>query len=677
MASISISCSFFTPQALSRPNRTRNKISAKPSKLSSLRKANLQRELELKSRGGDRPDAGGEATTYTRLPPREDFSDVSLLSSSYLKLSEEVKLSEANVAGVEEKVETLEENDEEEEEKEREVKEYDDEDIWGNYRRLDVFEGSSGLIDEDDDEDDEVFEYGDEDVERAGLKDGEAICFSGEVEEEDEEDEEEEIGVKEKGVPAVMRCFDRAKIFVKAGDGGNGVVAFRREKFVPFGGPSGGDGGRGGNVYVEVDGSMNSLLPFRKSVHFRAGRGEHGRGKMQSGAKGVDVVVKVAPGTVVRQAKEVGSEGEGEEEEEKEVLLELLHPGQRALLMPGGRGGRGNASFKSGMNKVPRIAENGEEGPEMWLDLELKLVADVGIVGAPNAGKSTLLSVISAAQPTIANYPFTTLLPNLGVVSFDYDSTMVVADLPGLLEGAHRGFGLGHEFLRHTERCSALVHVVDGSAPQPELEFEAVRLELELFSPEIAEKPYVVAYNKMDLPDAYEKWPMFRETLRARGIEPFCMSAVQRDGTHEVISSVYELLKKYREANAEPKGLYDQVSENLDHVAKKIDKERRAAINEFEIFRDRGTGAWHVVGAGLQRFVQMTNWRYMDSDKRFQHVLEACGVNKTLKNMGVKEGDNVIIGEMELVWHDSANGSSRPTNSNKTSTDSVRWPQWK
>lgn len=219
-----------------------------------------------------------------------------------------------------------------------------------------------------------------------------------------------------------------------------------------------------------------------------------------------------------------------------------------------------------------------------WLDLELKLVADVGIVGAPNAGKSTLLSVISAAQPTIANYPFTTLLPNLGVVSFDYDSTMVVADLPGLLEGAHRGFGLGHEFLRHTERCSALVtqssldssfiyfiyvclstkslsfvcvkvHVVDGSAPQPELEFEAVRLELELFSPEIAEKPYVVAYNKMDLPDAYEKWPMFRETLRARGIEPFCMSAVQRDGTHEVISNVYELLKKYREANAEPKGL--------------------------------------------------------------------------------------------------------------------------
>ncbi|KAL1197803.1 GTP-binding protein OBGC [Cardamine amara subsp. amara] len=681
MASISIN-SFFTPQALARPNKTQ-KISAKPNKVSgrtqNLRKTKLQREIELKSRGGDKlqpvSDAGGEATTYTRLPPREDFSDVSLLSSSYLKLSEEVKLSDSNVARVEETFEILGES--EEEDKEEKDKNDDDDDIWGTYRILDVFEGNSGSIDEDDgDYEDEVFEYGDEtdveegDSEEAGVKDGDAVCYSG-------EEEDDEIGVKEKGVPAVMRCFDRAKIFVKAGDGGNGVVAFRREKFVPFGGPSGGDGGRGGNVFVEVDGSMNSLLPFRKSVHFRAGRGEHGRGKMQSGAKGVDVVVKVAPGTVVRQAREVGSEAEGEEEEEKDVLLELLYPGQRALLMPGGRGGRGNASFKSGMNKVPRIAENGEEGPEMWLDLELKLVADVGIVGAPNAGKSTLLSVISAAQPTIANYPFTTLLPNLGVVSFDYDSTMVVADLPGLLEGAHRGFGLGHEFLRHTERCSALVHVVDGSAPQPELEFEAVRLELELFSPEIAEKPYVVAYNKMDLPDAYEKWPMFRETLRARGIEPFCMSAVQRDGTHEVISSVYELLKKYREANAEPKGLYDQVNENLDHVAKKIDKERRAAINEFEIFRDSGTRAWHVVGAGLQRFVQMTNWRYMDSDKRFQHVLEACGVNKSLKNMGVKEGDTVIVGEMELVWHDSANGSSRPTDSNKTSTDSVRWPQWK
>ncbi|KAH1146407.1 hypothetical protein GYH30_041861 [Glycine max] len=301
-----------------------------------------------------------------------------------------------------------------------------------------------------------------------------------------------------------MRSFDRAKIYVKAGDEGNGVVAFRREKYVAVGGPSGGDGGRGGDVYVEVDGAMNSLLPFRNSVHFRAERGGHGHGSMQSGAKGEDVVVKVPPGTRGK----------------RECFVQVRD------------------------YKVPKIAENGEEGPEMWLELELKLVVDVGIVGAPNAGKSTLLSVVCAAKPAVANYPFTTLLPNLGVVSFDYDSTMVVADLPGLLEGAHRGFGLGHEFLRHTERCASLVHVVDVSSPLPDLEFDAVCLELKLFNPKLAEKPYVVAFNKMDLPEAYENWKSFKEKLQSHGITPFCMSAVKREGTHEVICAAYELLRK-------------------------------------------------------------------------------------------------------------------------------------
>ncbi|GFP81932.1 GTP-binding protein obgc chloroplastic [Phtheirospermum japonicum] len=439
-----------------------------------------------------------------------------------------------------------------------------------------------------------------------------------------------------------MRCFDRAKIFVKAGDGGNGVVAFRREKFVPLGGPSGGDGGRGGNVYVEVDGSMNSLLPFRKSVHYRAGRGSHGQGSQKNGAKGEDVVVKVPPGTVVR---ETGGD----------ALFELLRPGQRALLLPGGRGGRGNASFKTGVNKVPKIAENGEEGVEMWLELELKLVADVGIVGAPNAGKSTLLSVVSAAQPAIANYPFTTLLPNLGVVSFDYDATMVVADLPGLLEGAHRGFGLGHEFLRHSERCTVLVHIVDGSSQQPEYEFDAVRLELEMFSPELAEKPYIVAFNKMDLPEASDNWPSFKEALQARGIKPFCMSAITRNGTQEVINLAYELVQK--NAANKDQGMLDLDPEDLNYVGDMMKKQRSAPISEFEISHDNSTNTWQVVGAGLQRFVQMTNWRYQDSDRRFQHVLEACGVNKSLKKQGVKEGDTVIVGGMELVWHDAADAS--------------------
>ncbi|XP_030545644.2 GTP-binding protein OBGC, chloroplastic [Rhodamnia argentea] len=648
---------------------------------------------------------GPEATTYTRLPPREDFLAASIDAVSEVKLSDSrIALVDPGVDGV--CGEVGQEHDY------NDLEDGTDRGLAFNYISLDVFEGNSsariddgGDYDDDDDEEEEeeeeedsdygefegeeevlgldggkivsgydgdgnkvmamLYTVGDDDDEndcfagkKTGLKDGKAVNLA------DSEDEldDEEAQVKEKGVPAVMRCFDRAKIYVKAGDGGNGVVAFRREKFVPLGGPSGGDGGRGGNVYLEVDSSMNSLLPFRNSVHFRAGRGRHGQGSKMAGAKGEDVVVKVAPGTVVREA--------GKEE----VLLELLNPGQKALLLPGGRGGRGNASFKSGMNKVPRIAENGEEGPEMWLELELKLVADVGIIGVPNAGKSTFLSVISAAQPTIANYPFTTLLPNLGVVSFDYDSTMVVADLPGLLEGAHRGFGLGHEFLRHTERCSTLVHVVDGSSEQPELEFDAVRLELELFNPELAEKPYIVAYNKMDLPEAYERWPSFKERLEARRIQTFCMSAVKREGTYRVISAAYDVLQRSKEAKSTIEGWVDPSS--LNHVAEKVKDQRSASISEFEITHDSSSHTWHVIGSGLRRFVQMTNWRYVDSEKRFQHVLEACGVNKTLMKLGVKEGDTVIVGELEMVWHDSA-GRTGPSNINKGSTDSVRWPQWK
>ncbi|XP_028783840.1 GTP-binding protein OBGC, chloroplastic [Neltuma alba] len=659
----------FSSKALARPNtqnprRSTNKKQFRNPKISPKFKKHI---------GTYRPPPepvmlpGGEATTYTRLPPKDDYE--------YSAPSLEVKLYEASPATIKEEVDEL--LDEEEED------DLIDEDVvrgnlGRNYKKFGIFEvnddseyeyGDGEELEEEDDDDDDDEKLGfmgspnasissnDGGVDLLEFQNGDYVALS-----DDAEDIFEGGAIKEKGVPAVMRCFDRAKIYVKAGDGGNGVVAFRREKYVPLGGPSGGDGGRGGNVYIEVDGSMNSLLPFRNSVHFRAGRGAHGQGRMQSGAKGEDVVVKVAPGTVIREAGK------------DEVVLELLHPGQRALLLPGGRGGRGNASFKSGTNKVPRIAENGEEGPEKWFELELKLVADVGIVGVPNAGKSTLLSVISAAKPTVANYPFTTLLPNLGVVSFDYDSTMVVADLPGLLEGAHRGFGLGHEFLRHTERCSALVHVVDGSSPQPDLEFDAVRLELELFSPELAEKPYVVAYNKMDLPEAYEKWPSFREKLQSRGITPFAMSAVKREGTYEVICAAYELLCQYKEAKEECQDGRGIV--NLNHVAQAVEKERSAPISDFEVFHDSSTNIWHVVGSGLQRFSQMTNWRYIDSERRFQHVLDACGVYKSLMKQGVKEGDTVIVGEIEMVWHDS-NDKSSASRMKRRSTDSAKWAEWK
>ncbi|CAI5480455.1 unnamed protein product [Closterium sp. Yama58-4] len=431
-----------------------------------------------------------------------------------------------------------------------------------------------------------------------------------------------------RGLPAVMRCFDTAKIYIKAGDGGDGVVAFRREKFVPDGGPSGGNGGRGGNVIITADPALNSLLPFRRSVHFRATRGAHGKGSNRHGEAGRDVEIKVPPGTIVREVVGRGpvrdwgvksggeewadgeGEGEGAQQGEGEgegrALLELVRAGQSEVLLAGGRGGRGNAAFKTGRTNAPQIAEKGEEGPEIWMQapwkhptlwladtlllgpfsceervvlrrlkttfsspfpfflprwvqLELRVVADVGIVGAPNAGKSTLLAAISAARPKVANYPFTTLVPNLGVVAVPggFDS-MVWADVPGLLEGAHVGRGLGHQFLRHTDRCRVLIHVIDGSSPQPYLELQAVTRELALFSPSLAAKPRVIVFNKMDLPDAQQQWGSFQEARLG--------------------------------------------------LAAEVQRARRAAVNEFRVAFDGHTRVFEVTGEGIERFVQMTNW---------------------------------------------------------------------
>ncbi|XP_047319373.1 GTP-binding protein OBGC, chloroplastic [Impatiens glandulifera] len=644
--SLSIQSSYFSPQARAIPKPLKPQYNKKNSttkqKTRTLHKLRTKKDVSVLPPTPVTPGTGGDATSYTRLPAKDDFfidsTEFSLQPSSEVKLSESSPLQILSKKQIGQRMGEFEVGG----------GKFEENSSFG-YGKFEVFEVNS-----ESDNDDDASE--DEDEELMLQQGGSENVFDGM--------EEDELPVKEKGVPAVMRCFDRAKIFVKAGDGGNGVVAFRREKFVPFGGPSGGDGGRGGGIYFEVDVSLNSLLPFRQSIHFRAERGQHGRGSQQHGAKGDDVIVKVPPGTVIKAA--------GEDSESGVVLMELLHPGQKALLLPGGKGGKGNTAFKSRLNRVPRIAENGEEGPEMWLELELKLVADVGIIGAPNAGKSTLLSVVSSARPEIANYPFTTLLPNLGVVSFDYDRTMVVADLPGLLEGAHRGFGLGHEFLRHTERCSVLVQVVDGSSEQPEMEYDAVRLELELFNPELSEKPCLVAYNKMDLPEAYEKWVSFKENLEGRGIRCFCMSAATGKGTHEVISAAYELILAQKEANIN-QGCTEDV--NLNHVAEMVKKQRTAPINEFEITRDEGNNTWTVVGSGLQRFAQMTNWRYIDSERRFQHVLEACGVYKSLSKLGVKEGDTVFVGEMEMIWNDS-NGRTGPSNLKKSSSDSIRWPKW-
>eukprot|EP00897_Mesotaenium_endlicherianum_P009653 jgi/Mesen1/8716/ME000052S08144 len=447
-------------------------------------------------------------------------------------------------------------------------------------------------------------------------------------------------GTKERGLPAVMRCFDAAKIYAKAGNGGNGVVAFRREKYVPLGGPSGGNGGRGGHVYVRAHPSLNSLLPFRRSVHFRAGRGSHGQGSKCHGYAGEDTEILVPPGTIIREAPAPG-------EAEGPVLLELVKAGQRELLLPGGRGGRGNASFKTGRNNAPQ-----------WLQLELKLVADVGIIGVPNAGKSTLLSVISAAKPKIANYPFTTLVPNLGVVDLDYETT-VFADVPGLLEGAHSGHGLGHEFLRHTERCRVLVHVIDGTRPQPVHDYHAICQELSLFNPAMADKPQVVVFNKVDVPEADARWGEFEAAMAQEGVSALRMSAATGQHTEAVVRAARAVLATLPPAEADLEedagdaGLSARAKKQKASVGEMIQMRRAVPLEEFKVDVDRHTRTFYIQGEGLERFIQMTNWEYFEAVKRFQGVLDASGVTQALRSEGIRENDLVVIGQMQFNWHDT------------------------
>src|SRR5579884_1406599 len=315
-----------------------------------------------------------------------------------------------------------------------------------------------------------------------------------------------------------MQFYDRAKIYVKAGNGGNGSAHFRREKYVPFGGPDGGDGGRGGSVYLEVNPALNTLVDYHYHPHHKAKSGEAGGGQRKHGAKGDDLVLPVPAGTVARNA------------ETGELVADLTEPGQRVMVARGGRGGLGNVHFATPTNQAPREAQRGEPGEEVTLELELKLIADVGLVGYPNAGKSTLLSVVTAAKPKIADYPFTTLVPNLGVVVVgdpgdrDYES-FVLADIPGLIEGAAQGVGLGHDFLRHVERTRLLLHLIDGDnvALDPWEEFTIINRELEAYRPDLAELPQIIVFTKMDLPTARERWPDLQARAMAADLPAFAI----------------------------------------------------------------------------------------------------------------------------------------------------------
>ncbi len=415
--------------------------------------------------------------------------------------------------------------------------------------------------------------------------------------------------------------LDQAKIQIKAGDGGNGCVSFRREKYVPFGGPNGGDGGHGGDVILVVDPKLNTLSSFQHKSKFAAQRGQNGRGKDQTGASGADLRIPVPPGAVVRDA-EAGT-----------LIADLTTPGQELRVARGGRGGRGNARFATPTNQAPRMAENGEPGESRTLLLELKLIADVGIVGLPNAGKSTLLASVSAARPKIADYPFTTLEPYLGVVSLDGETTLVLADIPGLIEGASQGAGLGHEFLRHVERTRVLIHLLDGARENPLADYETINAELAAFGRGLETKPQIVGFNKMDLPDAQAQWPQVKRELGRRGIEAMAISAVAKDGVRELL---YRAAQKLQELPPV------ELVEPMPVIT---------LTQEEPFIIERRQDGWHVSGPQIEKLVAMSRFDSFEALQHLQHKLERLGVIEALTSAGVQEGDAVFLGDYEMEWH--------------------------
>ena len=347
-----------------------------------------------------------------------------------------------------------------------------------------------------------------------------------------------------------MKFLDQAKIFIQSGDGGAGCVSFRREKYIEFGGPNGGDGGKGGSVFIEAVPNLNTLIDFRYHQHFKAQKGCPGQGSDKTGSKGEDIVIKVPVGTEV-----LAEDGET-------LIVDMIEPGQVYRIAKGGDGGRGNAQFKSSTNQAPRYAEPGWPGEEMWVWLRLKVIADVGLIGMPNAGKSTFLSVVTKARPKIADYPFTTLHPNLGVAWVD-DYEMVIADIPGLIEGAHEGVGLGDRFLKHVERCSAFLHLIDATQEDVAFAYQAIRKELELYNENLSQKPEVVVLNKIDALTQEEALKKQKILEKASGKKVFLMSAVAKQGIFDCLIEVNQYIKRERKKrDDEAEFSEEKVSEN-------------------------------------------------------------------------------------------------------------------
>ncbi|MBA4537188.1 GTPase ObgE [Bacillus aquiflavi] len=426
---------------------------------------------------------------------------------------------------------------------------------------------------------------------------------------------------------------DQVKIYVKGGDGGNGMVAFRREKYVPMGGPAGGDGGKGADVVFEVNEGLRTLMDFRYKRHFKAPRGEHGMSKNQHGKNAKDMIVKVPPGTVVI------------DEATREVIADLTTQGQRAIIAKGGRGGRGNTRFATPANPAPELSEHGEPGQERNIILELKLLADVGLVGFPSVGKSTLLSVVTAAKPKIADYHFTTIVPNLGVVETDDGRSFVMADLPGLIEGAHQGVGLGHQFLRHIERTRIIVHMIDMAAVEgrdPFEDYNTINHELKEYNLKLTERPQIIVANKMDMPNSEENLKIFKEKLQT-DIPIFPISAITKKGLRDLLFAIADKLEETPEIT-----LFEEKKDSGIH---RVIYKHEAEEEKFIVTREPD-GSFVVSGGEIEKLFKMTDFSRDESVRRFARQLRGMGVDDMLRKKGAKDGDTVKLLDYEFEFID-------------------------
>ena len=422
--------------------------------------------------------------------------------------------------------------------------------------------------------------------------------------------------------------IDKARIFVKSGNGGNGAVSFRREKYVPAGGPDGGDGGNGASVIFEVDLGLRTLMDFKYQRKYVAEHGEDGSKKRKAGRNGEDLILKVPPGTIIR------------DEATGLVIADLKEEGDRAIVARGGRGGKGNQHFANAVRQAPAFARSGSDGVEKWVVLELKMIADVGLLGFPNVGKSTFLSVVTKAKPKIANYHFTTLTPNLGVVQTKFGESFVLADIPGLIEGAAEGIGLGHDFLRHVERTKVLIHIVDisGLEGRDALDdFDKINGELKLYNEKLSTRPQVVVANKIDILEDESVFEEFKNELEGRGYKVFKMSAATRQGVDDVIAYVSELLQNAEEI--------ELVSEE-EMFRPELDE-----VQDEGLQIDIEDGVYVVTGKSLRRIMYSVNFDDMESLQYFQKAMESQGVFDRLREMGIEDGDTVRIYEIEFEFY--------------------------